>query len=49
MGQAYFNAAYEENSDLLNTIRGGELDPFHDDARLDKFMLWLMKETQPSS
>ena len=43
-GQALFNALYILNEELANEIRGTELDPFHNDRRVDMFLNYLEKE-----
>lgn len=37
-GQTCFNVLYEYAPDLANSIRGTELDPFHDDRRVPEFL-----------
>ncbi|WP_372672614.1 hypothetical protein [Amycolatopsis kentuckyensis] len=37
-GQAAFNQLVRERPDIADEIRGGELDPFHDDERLPAFL-----------
>lgn len=39
LGQAAFNVTYERYPGLADRIRGSDVDPFHDDARLPQF--WL--------
>lgn len=43
-GQVAFELAYEINSDLADSVRGTELDPFYIDARLDDFAEWFLKQ-----
>lgn len=38
IGQAYFNILPEY---IANDIRGGELDPFHNDANLGQMLVYL--------
>lgn len=40
-GQAAFNRLYELTPGWADYIRGGPLDPFHTDERLDAFFEWL--------
>lgn len=40
-GQAYFNALYVHRSDLANSVRTGQLDPFYDDAKLWSFLRYV--------
>jgi hypothetical protein len=42
-GQAYFNALYETDIELATSIRGTDIDPFYDDA---KVVLFLNKVTE---
>lgn len=37
-GQAAFNQLARERGDLADELRGGNLDPFHDDERLPAFL-----------
>lgn len=34
-GQAFFNAIYQLHPNLADTIRGTELDPFHQDKKIN--------------
>ena len=40
-GQAAFNKLYEEAPGWADSIRGGPIDPFHRDERLEAFFKWL--------
>jgi hypothetical protein len=40
-GQAYFNALHEVHPELADEIRGGNLDPFYQDKRIDEFLAWV--------
>lgn len=37
-GQAYFNILAKYRPDISERIRASEIDPFHDDGRLDAFL-----------
>ena len=37
-GQAYFNALYEINIPLAESICGSDVDPFYDDNKLPNFI-----------
>ena len=37
-GQMYFNELYNMNSQLADSIRSSEYDPFYDDSRINKFL-----------
>ncbi len=37
-GQAYFNALYETNIELAESIVGTDIDPFYDDAKVVPFL-----------
>lgn len=37
-GQAHFNVLYIGHPSIANMIRGTEVDPFHDNARLVDFL-----------
>jgi hypothetical protein len=37
-GQIHFNVLHEMDSELANSIRGGDLDPFHNDDRISDFL-----------
>jgi hypothetical protein len=41
-GQWAFNLLHEIRPELADDVRGGDLDPYHDDKRLGAFMAWLM-------
>lgn len=41
-GQAYFNVLNDVDPESANKIRGTQRDPFHQDSRLDSFMLHLI-------
>ena len=41
-GQAYFNYLYDDNPQLANEIRGTNLDPFHRDDIIPKFLEFLI-------
>lgn len=43
-GQAAFNVLYALDEDLANSIRGTDLDPFHDDEKLPEFLERLRSE-----
>lgn len=40
-GQTCFNVLFSIEPELANSIRGTELDPFHDDKRVPEFLAWL--------
>jgi hypothetical protein len=42
-GQAYFNALYETDIELANSIRGTDIDPFYDDAKVAPFLNKITK------
>jgi hypothetical protein len=37
-GQLYFNVLYDIDKELADSIRGGELDPFHRDDKIPEFL-----------
>ncbi len=43
-GQALFNALLEVDPGAAEWIRGGELDPFHDDRRIPALLAWWRSE-----
>lgn len=43
-GQTCFNILYAMDMDLADSIRGTELDPFHDDRRVPEFLARLRDE-----
>lgn len=45
-GQAAFNGLLQVRPDLAELVRGGILDPFHDDNRLPDFEVWLRARWQ---
>lgn len=42
LGQNHFNTLYELNSELANSIRGEELDPFYKDAPSVEYYRFLV-------
>jgi len=43
VGQWMFNVLHEMRPELANAVRGGDLDPFYDDAKIDNFLNWVSK------
>ncbi len=41
VGQFFFNVLYDNRPDLAETVRGTELDPFHDDTRISGFLQFV--------
>lgn len=37
-GQATFNVVNELRPDIANEFRGSDIDPFHDDSKIQKFL-----------
>jgi hypothetical protein len=42
-GQIHFNVLHEMDADLANNIRGGDLDPFHNDDLIPAFLEHVQK------
>lgn len=40
-GQAWFNALHRVRPHLADRVRGGNLDPFHNDKRIRTLQAWL--------
>lgn len=43
-GQAYFNYLAQIRPELAEQIRGGGLDPFHNDSAIENLLNWLKGE-----
>lgn len=41
-GQAYFNVLYDVKPNLADKVRGTLLDPFHNDARIPDFIVYVV-------
>ena len=49
MGQTYFNVLFERRDDLSEEIRGGKLDPFHNDQAIPAFLSWASDQWDRAS
>lgn len=43
-GQTIFNVAHAQWPDTVNKVRGGDIDPFHDDNLVYQFLDYLKNE-----
>lgn len=42
-GQTYFNVLSNVRPDIAESIRGTDLDPFHDDSKIGEFLTYVAK------
>jgi hypothetical protein len=49
VGQAHFNVLADLAPDVADAVRGTNLDPFYDDARLDAFLRHVQTQLAPTT